>query len=49
MSIVSGKAVRLDELSEQLFRDVPKEISSGATDTLLALGCYAKDFLMEGC
>lgn len=42
VSIVSGKAVRLDELSEQLFRDVPKEISSGATDTLLALGCYAK-------
>ncbi|MDY4388719.1 Druantia anti-phage system protein DruE [Pectobacterium aroidearum] len=42
IEIVSGKAVRLDVLSEKLFPNAPKEIAARATDTILALGCYAQ-------
>lgn len=42
IQIVSGKAVRLDVLSEKLFPNSPQEISVRATDSLLALGCYAQ-------
>ncbi|WP_429051053.1 DEAD/DEAH box helicase [Aeromonas veronii] len=39
---VSGKATKLDELSKRLFCDYPLDIAIRATDTLLALGCYAR-------
>lgn len=42
IEIVSGKAVRLNILSEKLFPESPQEIAMRATDALLALGCYAQ-------
>lgn len=42
IEIVSGKAERLDVLSEKLFPDTPQETAARATDALLALGCYAQ-------
>lgn len=39
---VSGRAVRLDTLSEEIFPDCSQEIAARATDSLLALGCYAR-------
>ncbi|BFI59096.1 TPA: DEAD/DEAH box helicase [Yersinia enterocolitica] len=42
IEIVSGKAVRLDVLSQKLFPNSPQEIAVRATDSLLALGCYAQ-------
>ncbi|MFP1961448.1 Druantia anti-phage system protein DruE [Lonsdalea quercina] len=42
IEIVSGKAVRLDVLSKKLFPNSPQEIAVRATDSLLALGCYAQ-------
>lgn len=39
---VSGKAVRLDFLSEQIFPNFPQEMAIRALDSLLALGCYAQ-------
>ncbi|MDV7212797.1 DEAD/DEAH box helicase [Azotobacter beijerinckii] len=42
ITLVSGKAVRLDELSEKLFPDSAREKSEKATDTLLALGSHAQ-------
>lgn len=42
IEIVSGKAVKLNVLSEKLFPNSSQEIAMRATDTLLALGCYAQ-------
>lgn len=42
IEIVSGKAVKLNILSENLFPDSPQQIAERATDALLALGCYAQ-------
>lgn len=42
IEIVSGNAVRLDVLSAKLFPDSPQETAARATDSLLALGCYAQ-------
>lgn len=42
IDIVSGKATKLDDLSNILFCDFKPEIATRATDTLLALGCYAR-------
>lgn len=42
IAAVSGKAVRLDILSETLFRGCPPETAARATDVLLALGSHAR-------
>lgn len=42
ITLVSGKAVRLDELSETLFPGCIQEQAEKATDVLLALGSYAQ-------
>ncbi|MGD1467581.1 DEAD/DEAH box helicase [Vibrio harveyi] len=42
ISQVSGKAVQLESLSQELFKGANHPIASKATDSLLALGCYAK-------
>lgn len=42
ITLVSGKAVRLDTLSETLFPDCSLETAQKATDALLALGSYAQ-------
>lgn len=44
ITIVSGKAIRLDELSKALFPGCPFNKSTRATDTLLALGSNARRF-----
>lgn len=42
ITAVSGRAVRLDELSDLLFGNYPAVDAQKATDTLLALGSYAQ-------
>lgn len=42
ISLVSGKAVRLDELSEKLFPECIQPQAEKATDVLLALGSHAR-------
>jgi ATP-dependent helicase YprA (DUF1998 family) len=42
IDLVSGKAERLDLLSQKLFGDCSLEMSKKATDTLLALGSHAQ-------
>ena len=42
IATVSGKAVRLDALSEALFRGYPPDTAARATDALLALGSHAR-------
>ncbi|QHB84175.1 DUF1998 domain-containing protein [Aeromonas veronii] len=42
IKVVSGKATKLDDLSQMIFTGYPSEIAIRATDTLLALGCYAR-------
>ena len=42
ITAVSGRAVRLDELSDRLFGNYPAVDAEKATDTLLALGSYAQ-------
>lgn len=42
ITAVSGRAVRLDDLSHRLFGKHPSVDAEKATDALLALGCYAQ-------
>ncbi|OIR00557.1 ATP-dependent RNA helicase RhlE [mine drainage metagenome] len=42
ISKVSGKAVRLDALSEALFPGCPSDVAARAADSLLALGSHAR-------
>lgn len=42
ITAVSGRAVRLDDLSDQLFGNHPSVDAEKATDALLALGSYAQ-------
>lgn len=42
ISTVSGKAVKLDALSEALFPGCPPDMAARAADALLALGSYAR-------
>ncbi len=42
IATVSGKAVRLDTLSEALFGELPSDTAARAADALLALGSYAR-------
>lgn len=42
IAAVSGKAVKLDALSEALFRGCPPETAARAADALLALGSHAR-------
>ncbi|MGE4404254.1 DEAD/DEAH box helicase [Pseudomonas sp.] len=42
IDLVSGKAEKLDSLSQKLFGDCPSEISEKATDAILALGSHAQ-------
>lgn len=42
ISRVSGKAIKLDALSKELFKECPKEVAARATDVLLALGSNAR-------
>ncbi|MFD0675991.1 MULTISPECIES: DEAD/DEAH box helicase [unclassified Paenibacillus] len=42
VQLVSGKAVKLADLSKLLFTDVEEKLAKDATDSLIALGSYAK-------
>ncbi len=42
ISMVSGKAVRLDAISEELFPNCPPNMAERAADALLALGSHAR-------